>query len=87
MGMGAQGGPGGQGARSSGGPGSPEDAMVAIKVDPGKLPKAEDLKALMFPSTLAVAAARASPAGRTLDRDAKFSHANPSVSFAQEEGG
>src|SRR5207302_1331838 len=52
MGMGAPGGPGGQGARSPGGPGSPEDAMVAIKVDPGKLPKAEDLKALMFPSIL-----------------------------------
>jgi len=29
--------------------------MLSLKVDPGKLPKAEDLKAHMFPSTVAVA--------------------------------
>ena len=28
--------------------------MIQLKVDPAKLPKAEELKALMFPSTLAV---------------------------------
>ena len=31
------------------------DAMIEMKVDPSKLPKAEELKALMFPGTLAVA--------------------------------
>ena len=30
--------------------------MITLKVDPAKLPKSEDLKAHMFPSTLAVAA-------------------------------
>ena len=28
--------------------------MIVLKVDPAKLPRAEDLKALMFPSTIAV---------------------------------
>jgi len=28
--------------------------MIQLKVDPAKLPKAEELKALMFPATLAV---------------------------------
>jgi hypothetical protein len=48
--------PGGQGPQSPGGSRSAEDAMVQLKVDPAKLPKAEDLKVLMFPTTLAVAA-------------------------------
>ena len=29
--------------------------MIELKVDPSKLPKAEDLKALMFPGSFAVA--------------------------------
>ena len=53
--MNAPGGPGGQQPRGPGGSGSTEDAMLSLKVDPGKLPKAEDLKAHMFPSTVAVA--------------------------------
>jgi hypothetical protein len=35
--------------------GAPADAMIQLKVDPAKLPKAEELKALMFPATWAVA--------------------------------
>ncbi len=31
-----------------------QDAMIQLKVDPARLPKAEELKALMFPSTLAI---------------------------------
>ena len=34
--------------------GGSQDAMIQLKVDPAKLPKAEDLKALMFPGTMAV---------------------------------
>jgi hypothetical protein len=45
----SSGGPGAQGAS-----GLPQDAMIQLKVDPAKLPKAEELKALMFPGTLAV---------------------------------
>jgi hypothetical protein len=44
--------PGGSGG--SGAPGGSQDAMIQLKVDPAKLPKAEELKALMFPGTLAV---------------------------------
>jgi hypothetical protein len=47
---GASGGPAGPG-----GSGSAEDAMIQLKVDPATLPKAEELKALMFPGTWAVA--------------------------------
>jgi hypothetical protein len=36
--------------------GSNAHRMIQIKVDPAKLPRADDLKALMFPSTLAVVA-------------------------------
>lgn len=44
---GAPSGPGGaQGAQTS---------MIQLKVDPAKLPKAEDLKALMFPGTFSIA--------------------------------
>jgi hypothetical protein len=49
--MGFPGTPGGQGPAGSG---SAEDSMIVLKVDPAKLPKAEDLKALLFPTTLAV---------------------------------
>ncbi|MGC8639844.1 MAG: hypothetical protein ACP5XB_08225 [Isosphaeraceae bacterium] len=45
--------PGGQGPGAS--EISPADLMIELKVDPSKLPKAEALKALMFPGTLAVA--------------------------------
>lgn len=52
-------GPGGgsSGMQPPGGPGgagSPGGGMIELKVDPSKLPKAEELKALMFPATLAV---------------------------------
>jgi len=58
---GRPGGPGFPGAPGYGGnspqaPGSTEPTMLQIKVDPAKLPKADDLKALMFPSTFAVVA-------------------------------
>ena len=38
------------------GPGSNSPSMIQIRVDPAKLPRADDLKALMFPSTVAVVA-------------------------------
>ena len=63
-GMNAPGVPGGQQPRGPGGSGSTGDAMVTLKVDPGKLPKSEDLKAHMFPSTLAVAVGRPGGADR-----------------------
>ena len=47
--------PGGAGGAGMGGGGTPTDAMIELKVDPSKLPKAEELKALMYPGTLAVA--------------------------------
>jgi hypothetical protein len=52
---------GGSGGQAGGAPGAtagsaPTDAMIQLKVDPAKLPKAEELKALMFPATWAVAA-------------------------------
>ncbi len=59
-GFGPQGGSAGFGPQGAPGPnssptaGGSQDAMIQLKVDPGKLPKAEELKALMFPSTLAV---------------------------------
>ena len=56
MGMsrpGGSGGPGFPGSSGSAGSGS-QDSMLVLKVDPAKLPRAEDLKALMFPSTIAV---------------------------------
>jgi hypothetical protein len=34
--------------------GGSQDAMIQLRVDAAKLPKAEELKALMFPGTLAV---------------------------------
>jgi hypothetical protein len=41
---------------AAGNPGSPatQQAMIELKVDPARLPKAEELKALLFPGTLAV---------------------------------
>ena len=45
--------PGGQGPGAAGN--APAGAMIELKVDPSKLPKAEELKALMYPGTLAVA--------------------------------
>jgi hypothetical protein len=39
---------------NSGAPGSDNDAMIVIKVDSDKLPKAGDLKAHLFPATLSV---------------------------------
>ena len=39
---------------NSGAPGSENDAMIVIKVDSDKLPKAGDLKAHLFPATLTV---------------------------------
>ena len=45
----------GAGRTGPGGSASAEDSMIVLKVDPAKLPKAEDLKALLFPATLAVA--------------------------------
>jgi hypothetical protein len=53
----ARGGSGGRGGAMPGAAaaGAPADAMVQLKVDPAKLPKAEELKALMFPATWAVA--------------------------------
>jgi hypothetical protein len=62
MGMmrGGPGRPGFPGAPGMGGPGqgpgSTEGSMIQIKVEPDKLPKADDLKALMFPWTFSVAA-------------------------------
>jgi hypothetical protein len=47
--------PGGAGGAGMGGGGTPTDAMIELKVDHSKLPKAEELKALMYPGTLAVA--------------------------------
>ena len=46
--------PGAPGAQGPGGTASAESAMIQLKVDPAKLPKAEDLRALMFPGTTAV---------------------------------
>ncbi|HMF37785.1 MAG TPA: hypothetical protein VKF17_14145, partial [Isosphaeraceae bacterium] len=49
--------PGGSGApapNTSAAAGLSQDAMIQLKVDAAKLPKAEELKALKFPSTLAV---------------------------------
>jgi hypothetical protein len=69
MGSGAAG-PGGPGAAGPGGPGPggpaadgnnnngiPADAMVELKVDSDKLPKAEDLRSRYFLSTIAIAVA------------------------------
>jgi len=56
-GSGAPGGFGSPGApapNTSAAAGGSQDAMIQLKVDPAKLPKAEELKALMFPATLAV---------------------------------
>ena len=41
-------------APSNSATGAPQDAMLQLKVDAAKLPKAEELKALMFPGTMAV---------------------------------
>jgi len=46
--------PGAPAPNASAGAGGSQDAMIQLKVDAAKLPKAEELKALMFPSTLAV---------------------------------
>jgi hypothetical protein len=52
-----RGGSGGMAAAAPGAQtaGAPADAMIQLKIDPAKLPKAEELKALMFPGTWAVA--------------------------------
>jgi hypothetical protein len=41
-------------ARALAAAGGSQDAMIQLKVDPANLPKAEELKALMFPATMAV---------------------------------
>ncbi len=46
--------PGAPAPNTSAAAGGSQDAMIQLKVDPAKLPKAEELKALMFPATLAV---------------------------------
>ena len=51
---GGSGPPGAPAPNTSAAEGGSQDAMIQLKVDPAKLPKAEELKALMFPSTLAV---------------------------------
>jgi hypothetical protein len=57
---------GGSGAMNAGGPAGPggngsagaaNDAMIVIKVDANKLPKAADLKAHLFPSTFSISVA------------------------------
>jgi hypothetical protein len=45
---------GGQGPGGPGTPGSAADAMVELKVDPDKLPKADDIRSRLFLSTLAL---------------------------------
>jgi hypothetical protein len=52
--MGFSGSSGGQ-APATAGSSAPQDAMIQLKIDPSKLPKTEELKALMFPGTVAVA--------------------------------
>ncbi|MGZ3388640.1 MAG: hypothetical protein ACXVCF_03510 [Isosphaeraceae bacterium] len=51
---GGSGPPGAPAPNTSATEGGSQDAMIQLKVDAAKLPKAEELKALMFPSTLAV---------------------------------
>ncbi len=51
---GSSGQPGGQMVGTATAAGGSQDAMVQLRVDAAKLPKAEELKALMFPETLAV---------------------------------
>src|SRR5208283_817661 len=51
---GRSGAPGAPAPNTSAAAGGSQDAMIQLKVDPAKLPKAEELKALMFPATLAV---------------------------------
>ena len=51
---GGSGPPGAPAPNTSAAEGGSQDAMIQLKVDAAKLPKAEELKALMFPSTLAV---------------------------------
>ncbi|MGO8900152.1 MAG: hypothetical protein ACLQU5_17620, partial [Isosphaeraceae bacterium] len=46
--------PGAPAPNTSAAEGGSQDAMIQLKVDPAKLPKAEQLKALMFPATMAV---------------------------------
>ena len=53
-GSGGSGPPGASAPNTSAAEGGSQDAMIQLKVDAAKLPKAEELKALMFPSTLAV---------------------------------
>ena len=53
-GSGGSGPPGAPAPNTSAAKGGSQDAMIQLKVDAAKLPKAEELKALMFPSTLAV---------------------------------
>lgn len=51
---GASGAPGAPAPNTSAAAGVSQDTMIQLKVDAAKLPKAEELKALMFPGTLAV---------------------------------
>ncbi len=53
-GSGGYGPPGAPAPNSSAAAGGSQDAMIQLKVDPAKLPKAEELEALMFPGTMAV---------------------------------
>ena len=53
-GSGGSGPPGAPAPINSAAAGGSQDAMIQLKVDPAKLPKAEELKALMFPATMAV---------------------------------
>ena len=53
-GSGGSGPPGAPAPNTSAAAGGSQDAMIQLKVDPAKLPKAEELKALMFPATMAV---------------------------------
>jgi hypothetical protein len=52
MNPGSPAGPGGNGSA-----GAANDAMIVIKVDANKLPKAADLRAHLFPSTLSISVA------------------------------
>lgn len=47
-------GSGGSGGSGSGGPSTPSDTLVTFRIDPAKMPKADDIRARLFPGSLSV---------------------------------
>ncbi len=76
------GGPGGPGGPGAGGPGGnndggiPADAMIELKVDSDKLPKAEDLRSRYFLTTFAITVS---------DQDIRFVQREAFLSFSKTE--